>query len=257
MLNYHFRAAMLSIAALMFSCLTPPARAEEAPLTVFAAASLKEALEAVNIAWEKQGKPPARLVLAASGVLARQIEQGAPADLFISADERWMGYLGERRAIRVETRIIIARNSLVLVARAQSARLITLEPGVSAMALTIGGKLVIGDPATVPAGAYAKAALETLGLWEGVQPALVPVENVRVGLALIARGEAETGIVYASDAAIEPRVRIIGRFPPGLHPPVLYPAALTGQARHEDAAAYLAFLQGPEAGAIFRRLGFQ
>ena len=230
---------------------------ERAPLTLFAAASMKEAIDAINEAWKARGHAPARASYAASGPLARQIEQGAPADLFISADEEWMGLLSARRAIRAEARRIIAGNTLVLVAAARSARLVTIEPGLRAEMLHIGGKFAIGDPKSVPAGAYAKAALERLGVWDALQPQLVMVENVRVALALVARGEVETGIVYASDAVAEPKVRVIGQFPPSLHAPIRYPAAITSMSRHPDAPAFLDFLVGPEAREIFRRLGFR
>jgi len=248
----------LAALALAFLVIAPlPARAQErTPLTVFAAASMKEALDAVNDAWKTAGNPPARLSYAASGPLARQIEQGAPADLFISADDAWMDYLQSRGGILPDRRRVIATNRLVVIAGQRSARLVTLEPGMRAEPLHIGGKLAIGDPKSVPAGAYAKAALEQLGIWNSVQPQLVMVENVRVALALVARGEAETGIVYASDAAAEPKVRIIGTFPSRLHPPIRYPAAPVAASRNPDAAAFLAFLGGPEARAIFVRLGF-
>lgn len=250
-----------TFAALLLACLasaTLPVRAQErAPLTLFAAASMKEALDAINEAWKAKGRAPARVSYAASGPLARQIEQGAPADLFISADEEWMGFLSARRAIRSETRRVITGNALVLVAAARSARLVTIEPGLRAETLHIGGKFAIGDPRSVPAGAYARAALERLGVWDTIQPQLVMVENVRVALALVARGEAETGIVYASDAAAEPKVRVIGTFPAPLHPPIRYPAAVTSTSTHPDAAAFLEFLGGPEARGIFRRLGFR
>lgn len=250
-----------TFAAFLLACLAgvplPASAQDRAPLTVFAAASMKEAIDAVIEAWKAGGHAPARASYAASGPLARQIEQGAPADLFISADEEWMGYLATRRGIRAETRRVIAGNALVLVAATRSARLVTIESGLRAEMLHIGGKFAIGDPRSVPAGAYAKAALERLGVWDALQPQLVMVENVRVALALVARGEAETGIVYASDAAAEPKVRVIGAFPAAFHPPIVYPAAVTATGTHPDAAAFLDFLGGPEARGIFRRLGFR
>lgn len=226
------------------------------PLTVFAAASLKDALDAANAAWVATGKPAVRLVLAGSGTLARQIEQGAPADVFISADDRWMDWLVARNAIRTETRRVIARNGLVVIASSHSARLVTIKPGMRAEPLHIGGKIVVGDVKAVPAGTYAKAALESLHLWEAVEPHLVRVENVRVALALVARGEAMTGIVYATDAAAEPKVRVIGTFPANLHPAIRYPAAAIAARSHADALPFLDFLAAAQGQTVLARFGF-
>jgi molybdate transport system substrate-binding protein len=250
------RAFVAAGAAFFLSSL--PVRAQEPaePLTIFAAASLREALDAVNVAWAATGKPAARISYAGSGALARQIEQGAPADLFISASDDWMDLLSARRAIRAETRREILTNRLVIIANRHSARLLTPEPGMRAELLHIGGKLVIGDEKSVPAGTYAKAALERLGIWTDLQPHLVRVGNVRMALALVARGEADTGVVYASDALAEPRVKVIGTIPPALHPPIRYPAAVTGRGFERGATGFLDFLTGPAARTIFARFGF-
>ena len=254
MISRRLLCAMLAASVLLLSPASAQAPAE--PLTIFAAASLKEALEAINLRWIASGKPAARLVFGASGSLARQIEQAAPADLFISADEVWMDYLSSRRNIRADQRRVITTNRLVVIAKVHSARLVTIESGLSANQLHIGSKLAIGDIRAVPAGAYAKAALEKLGLWEAMQPHLVMVENVRVALALVARGEVETGIVYASDAAAEPKVRIIGSFPGSLHPQIRYPAAPVSTSKNLDTPVFLEFLGSPEARIVFSRLGF-
>ncbi len=232
------------------------AQSEAPPLTVFAAASLKEALDALNAAWAALGNAPARLVLAASGVLARQVEQGAPADLFLSADDVWMDWAQTRNLIRPETRRLLAGNRLVVIAPSPSARRLTIAPGIDAAAFHANGKLAIGDPKAVPAGAYAKAALERLDLWDRLQARLVMVENVRMALVLVARGEAETGIVYASDALAEPKVAVIGTIPSEYHPPIRYPAALVSTSKHPQAPAFLAFLASPPAQAILSRFGF-
>jgi len=226
------------------------------PLTIFAAASLRDALDAIAGEWAKQGHPAPRISYAGSGALARQIEQGAPADFFISASEDWMDVLSARRAIRAETRRILTRNRLVVVARAQSARLVTVEPGMKAESLHIGGRIAIGDVKAVPAGTYAKEALDRLGLWEALQPHLVQVENVRVALALVARGEVETGIVYASDAAAEPRVKVIGTVPAAFHKPITYPVALTDRGLRNGGTALLDFLFTPASQALLSRYGF-
>jgi molybdate transport system substrate-binding protein len=243
----------LLLAAMAGLILAAPARAQE-PLTVFAAASLRNVLDAIALEWVKTGQPKPRLVYAASGALARQIEQGAPADLFIAADDRWMDYAVEKKSVDPATRRIIAGNRLVAIGAANATRKLEIAPGLAADTLLAGGRLVVGDEKSVPAGAYAKAVLEKLTLWQGLQPALIRVENVRVALALVARGEVDTGIVYASDAAAEPRVTIIGIFPPSLHPPVRYPAALT--TNNPKGAGFLAFLGSETAQALLVRHGF-
>ncbi len=249
------RFVALALSAAPFAASRRRALASE-PLTIFAAASLRDVLDAIATEWAKLGHPSPRISYAGSGVLARQIEQGAPADLFISASEDWMDTLSARRAIRAETRRIFTRNRLVVVARAQSARLVTVEPGMKAESLHIGSRIAIGDVKAVSAGTYAKEALERLGLWDPLQPHLVQVENVRVALALVARGEVETGIVYASDAAAEPRVRVIGNVPTAFHRPIVYPVALTDRGLRNGGAALLDFLFAPGAQALLARHGF-
>ncbi|TPG57463.1 molybdate ABC transporter substrate-binding protein [Roseomonas nepalensis] len=248
----------LAAAGLAGSCLAPrAARAQEA-LTVFAAASLTDAMRALGEAWRAAGHPPPRLSFAASSALARQIEQGAPADLFASADEAWMDYLEERRLLLEGTRVSPLANSLVLVAPADRAAPVALARGTDLLAL-LGprGRLAVGDPSNVPAGRYARAALTWMGAWDALEPRLARADNVRSALLLVERGEAPLGIVYATDAAASPGVRAVGTFPPESHPPVTYPFALTRRAAGNAAArAFLAFATGPEAAATYGRLGF-
>ena len=207
--------------------------------------------------WPREPKPS--LVFAASSTLARQIEQGAPADLFLSADEQWMDYAEQRGLILPETRRAVLGNALVLIAPADSrAGPVTLTPGAElAKLLGDDGRLAVGDPAHVPAGIYAAAALTSLGLWQALAPRLARAENVRAALLLVERGEAPLGIVYATDAAASRRVRVLGTFPADSHPPISYPFALT-QRGAGNAAAHdlLAYLSGPQAAETWRRYGF-
>ncbi len=241
--------------SLLLAAIAVPARAQSGPLTVFAAASLTDAMRAITQAWEAAGHPAVRLVVAASSTLARQIEQGAPADLFLSADEPWMDYLQQRNLIQDATRTSPLGNRLVLIAPADRPGVVDLTQAAMLARLGTAGRLAVGDPSSVPAGIYAQAALRTLGLWDSLAPRLARAETVRAALLLVERGEAPLGIVYATDAAISPGVRVVADFPAGSHPPITYPFALTRRAG-PDAAAFLAFATGPEAAAIYRRLGF-
>ncbi|MEE4300906.1 MAG: molybdate ABC transporter substrate-binding protein [Pseudomonadales bacterium] len=230
-----------------------PARAD---VTVFAAASLADVLGELTAAWSARGGDPVRLSLAASSTLARQIEQGAPADLYLSANLAWMDRLEQAGLLDPASRRVLARGRLVLVAPADSA----LRAGdVAALlqALPAGARVAIGDPAHVPAGVYAAAALETLGLGGIVARRSAHAADVRSALALVARGEAPLGIVYETDAALTDRVRIVGAFPANSHPPIVYPAARLADAREPRAAdALLGWLASAEARAIWRRHGF-
>ena len=231
------------------------------PLLVFAAASLKTALDAIVAGWTSESGAPVRCSYAASSVLARQLEQGAPADLFASADEPWMDYLQQRGLVAPETRVSPLANALVLVAPADSAaRPLALDRGADLAALLgPNGRLATGDPAHVPAGRYAQAALEWMGQWRALAPRLARADNVRSALLLVERGEAPLGIVYATDAQASRGVRVVGTFPVGSHPPVTYPFAITRRAGGTDARAaraLLAFLTGPETEEVWRRFGF-
>ena len=233
-----------------------PTAAQSTGPTVFAAASLKNALDEVDAAWTAKTGKTVTVSYAASSALVKQIEAGAPADLFISADIPWMNQAAERGLIRPGSRVDLLGNSLVLIAPATAAEAIDLAPGV-ALATKIGdGKIATGDIATVPVGKYAKASLEKLGIWADIEPKIAGTESVRAALALVARGEAKYGIVYATDAKVEPKVAVVGTFPAESHPPIVYPAAITRDSTNPEAAALLDFLGGPEAAKIFAAHGF-
>jgi molybdate transport system substrate-binding protein len=234
------------------ACLIPAARAES--VHVFAAASLKTALDVVGERWKASARKDITMVYAGSASLAKQIAEGAPADLFISADLAWMDDLQSRGLIRPETRRNLLGNTLVLIAPADSVA--DFARPVDLAKLLNGGKLAVADVNSVPAGRYARSALETLGLWASVQSNLAQADNVRAALAFVARGEAPLGIVYGSDAMAEPKVRVLAQFPPGSHLPIVYPVALVAASTNANAAAFLQFLLSPEAGKIFATNGF-
>jgi molybdate transport system substrate-binding protein len=247
-----FRSAVLAllVAVVPFGAV----RAQE--LTVYAAASLTDALNDVAQQWAARGQRAPKFSFAASSTLARQIENGAPADIFASADEEWMNYLAERDLIVKATRVSHLSNRLVLIAPADRARPVDVKPGFDLAGLLGGGRLATGDPSNVPVGRYAQAALTSLGVWHVAEPRLARAENVRAAMALVERGEAPLGIVYATDAVVAPAVRVVGSFPANSHPPVSYPFAIV--ARHDTPAAraLFAFLTGPEARAVYEKRGF-
>ncbi|MBR0670306.1 molybdate ABC transporter substrate-binding protein [Neoroseomonas soli] len=251
------RRLVLVAAAAVSLATMPAARAQEGA-TVFAAASLTDALRALGQEWASRGHPAPRFSFAASSALARQIEQGAPADLFMSADEPWMDYVEQRNLIVNATRESPIGNALVLVAPANAARAVAVERGTDLLILLgPNGRIATGDPAHVPVGRYAQAALTWMGQWDAISPRLARADNVRAALLLVERGEAPFGIVYATDAAASPGVRVAGTFPAGSHPPITYPFALTRRAEgNAQARALLAFLAGPEAVPIWQRFGF-
>ena len=240
--------------------LASPLRAQtaEGP-TVFAAASLTDAMRALGEAWRAKGHPLPRFSFAASSALARQMEQGAPADLFASADEPWMDYVQQRGLIVDATRRSVLANALVLVAPADSRTgAVTLSRGTDLAAL-LGptGRLATGDPAHVPVGKYAQAALTWMGQWDALAPRIARADNVRSALLLVERGEAPFGIVYATDAAASRGVKVVATFPAESHPPVTYPFALAKRAAEDaEAKAFFAFATGPEAAGTYRRFGF-
>ena len=232
-----------------------------APATVFAAASLTDALGAVADAYARAGHPAPRLSFNASSALARQIEQGAPANIFFSADERWMDWLQQRDLLVSGTRRDLLRNALVLIVPKDRARpkrdSITIGPDLDVNAL-LGpdGRIATGDPKSVPVGIYAEQALRKLGLWDKLAPRLAPTENVRAALLLVERGEAAAGVVYATDAAASKGVAVAGRFPESSHDPITYPIALVRGGDMPEARSLLGFLEGPEARQVFDRFGF-
>ena len=231
------------------------AHAQDA-LTVFAAASLKNALDDVDTAYSKKAGVKVVVSYAASSALMKQIEQGAPADVFASADLDWMDYGSRKKVIKNASRLNLLGNRIVLIAPKDS-KLgeVAIGPGFDLAGLAGDGRIVTADMQSVPAGKYAKAALETLGAWAAAAPKFAMTENVRAALALVARGEAALGIVYETDAKVEPNVKIVGRFPPDSHPPIVYPVAATMGAKPE-ADDYLAFLRSRAAKVIFERYGF-
>jgi len=239
----------LIAACLCLLLLSAPARAQD--LLVFAAASLKTALDEIH-----RGQP-VKASYAASSALARQIEAGAPADVFIAADLDWMEYAQQRALIRPQSRTNLLGNRLSLVAPADSKAAITLNAGADLGSL-LGkhGRLAMADMMAVPAGKYGKAALEALKLWPQVSNRVAQAENVRAALALVARGEAPLGIVYRTDAASEPKVRVLADFPASSHPPIIYPAAIIATSKHPGADSYMAGLRAPQAAAILAKNGF-
>lgn len=254
-----FPRAIRTVSALLCALFAPahPALAEPAGPLVLAAASLQESLTAAADAWAARHHPRPVLSFAASSALARQVEAGARADLFVSADSDWADYLQQRGLIAAGSRASLVVNALVLVAPAGSRLRLYPAPGFPlAAALGSGGKLAMADPDAVPAGRYGKQALERFGVWDQVAGQVARAENVRAALALVARGAAPLGVVYATDARAEPAVRVVGVFPAGSHPPIVYPLARLAASTNPDAEAFRRFLLGREAKAIFRRFGF-
>ena len=226
------------------------------PVILFAAASLKNALDRVAKDWESKTSNKATLSFAASSALAKQIESGAPADLFISADLKWMDWVAERNLIDPASRKTLLGNTLVLIAPRDSTVSLKIEKGF-ALADALGdGRLAMGEPSSVPAGIYGKAALTHLRVWDQVSAKVAGAENVRVALAYVSRGETPLGIVYATDAKSDPGVKVVDTFPADSHPPVVYPVAVTASSTNAETKAFLAFLSSPEATKVFEDEGF-
>ena len=233
-----------------------PALAQDKTLTVFAAASMKNALDEVDTAFTAKTGIKIVASYAASSSLAKQIEQGAPADIFVSADTDWMDYATAKKDINEPTRVNLLGNSLVLIApRDSTIDQVTIGAGFDLAKLAGQGRVATGDVKAVPVGKYAKAALEKLGAWQAAEPKFAMAESVRAALTLVARGEAALGIVYSTDAKIEPGVKIVGTFPPDSYPPIVYPVAATATAKPE-AADYLAFLRSSPAKTTLEKYGF-
>ncbi|GEP10686.1 Molybdate-binding protein ModA [Methylobacterium gnaphalii] len=235
---------------------TIPGRAADLPIVIFAAASLKNALDEATAAWGKETGKTVKVSYAGSNALAKQLESGAPADIFWSADQAWMDYAQKSSTIRPDTRTDLLRNAIVLVAAKDSTTAIDLKPGVDVAKALGGGRLAMGNVDAVPAGKYGKAALTHLGAWEGVKDKVAQAENVRAALLLVSRGEAPLGIVYASDAVSEPGVKVVATFPADSHPPIVYPIARTKDSANEDSVALLKWLQSPAARPFFEKQGF-
>ena len=246
--------AAVALGAGLFSA--APAFADDGKLTVFAAASLKNALDAVNEACAAEVGQSAAISYAASSALAKQIEEGAPADVFISADLDWMKYLNEKKLTQPATETQLLGNRIVLVAPADSAATADIKDGFDLAGLLGDGRIAMGNVDSVPAGKYGKAALEKLGAWDGVSGKVAQAENVRAALKLVATGEAPLGIVYQTDAASDPSVKIIGTFPEDSHPPIIYPVGLTAATKDAEAAKFEDCLKTDKARALFEKEGF-
>ena len=244
-------AATIAIAAVPFA-----AQAQDKSITVFAAASMKNALDDVDAAFTKQSGIKVVASYDASSALMKQIEGGAPADVFVSADLKWMDYGSHKKLIKDDTRVNLLGNTLVLIAPKDS-RIdkVTIAPGFDLAKLAGDGRIATGDVKAVPVGIYAQAALEKLGVWSTVEPKMAMTANVRAALVLVARGEAPLGIVYSTDAKVEPGVKVIGTFPEDSHYPIIYPVAATTGAK-PDVTPYLAFLRSQAAKTIFESYGF-
>jgi molybdate transport system substrate-binding protein len=224
-------------------------------ITVFAAASLTNVLQELGDGFTKDASIPVRFSFAASSALARQIENGSRADVFFSADLEWMDYLESRKLIQSATRHDVVGNQLVLIAPTDSKIVLKIQPHF-ALAATLGkGRLATGDPDSVPVGRYAHEALSNLGVWDQVSARLVRADSVRSALAFVDRGEAALGIVYATDALIDKKVRVVDAFPAATHMPIVYPVALTIGAK-TDAAKFLAYIRGPAGSVAFQHYGF-
>jgi molybdate transport system substrate-binding protein len=232
-----------------------PLAAHAADITVFAAASLTDALQEIGKSYQVESGHSVAFSFAASSVLARQIEASGGADMFLSADSDWMNELDKHNLIARDTRRDLLGNRLVLIAPSGRPIALRIAPHFDLYGALGGGRLAIASPDSVPAGKYARAALTTLGVWDSIADHLAPAENVRVTLAYVARGDTPLGIVYTTDALSEPRVRIVGTFPDNSHPPIVYPVALTKEAR-PLARDFLRFLNGAHAQAVFQKDGF-
>jgi molybdate transport system substrate-binding protein len=250
-------AGLLAAVAVLASTSLSPAAAEDRIITVFAAASMKNALDDVDTAFTAEAGVKVVASYAASSALAKQIEQGAPADVFVSADTDWMDYAVSRKTINEPTRVNLLGNSIVLIAPKDSKiDNVTIAMGFDLAKLAGDGRIATGDVRAVPVGKYAKAALTSLGAWQAAEPKFAMAESVRAALTLVARGEAVLGIVYATDAKVEPGVKIVGTFPAGSHPAIVYPVAATTTAK-PAANDYLRFLRSTAAKTIFERYGFR
>jgi molybdate transport system substrate-binding protein len=226
------------------------------PVTVFAAASLKETVEKIAAEWKAETGTEVRLSFAGSSALAKQIEEGAPADVFISADLKWMDHLDKAGKIKSDTRINLLGNRIVLVAPKDTTQSVAIAAGFPLVGLLGDGHLAMANVDAVPAGTYGKAALEKLGVWDSVKDKVAQAENVRAALLLVSRSEAPLGIVYETDARVDPSVKVLDRFPEDSHPAIVYPAAVTADAANAEAASFLAYLQATKAHAIFTEAGF-
>jgi molybdate transport system substrate-binding protein len=248
--------ALLVAAGLAWTAGIQSVSAQDKDVVVFAAASLKNALDDIAGQWQRETGKKVVISYAASNTLIKQIEQGAPADIFISADLDWMDYGQQKDLIRPDSRFNLLGNRLVLISPKDSSVSANIQPGFDLAALLKGGRLAMGNVDAVPAGKYGKASLEKLGVWDSVKDKIAQAESVRAALLFVSRGEAPLGIVYQTDAAADPSVKIVGTFPENTHPPIIYPVALTKESINADAQAFLSYLRSPAARAAFERQGF-
>ena len=252
------RAALAALALVpLIGFAQPPARALAADPIVFAAASLTDALNDIATRYKTATGKTVTISYGASSTLAQQIEQGAPADIFFSADTGWMDDLQMKMQLQNSTRVSLLGNKLVLVAPKASAATVTIAKGMDLVGL-LGkdGKLAMANIASVPAGLYGKASLDSLGLWDSVSARVVQADNVRAALAFVTSGEAPLGIVYTTDANAEPKVTVVGNFPDDSHPPIIYPVALTASSKNPDAKAFYDFLKSDMAKQAYLKQGF-
>lgn len=245
------------VLGIMFGGVFQAAAQDQGEVIVFAASSLRNALDDAGAAWSQAEGKTVTFSYAGSSALARQIEEGAPADVFISADLDWMAHLDQRNLIRAGTEIRLLGNRIVLIAHGDGDAEIEIVPGFGLDELLGEERLAMANVDAVPAGRYGKAALEALGVWNAVEEKVAQAENVRAALMLVALGEAPFGIVYQTDAAAESGVRIVGVFPEETHPPIIYPAAVTAESANTDADLFLEFLQSSTARDIFETHGFE
>ncbi|MGO8919902.1 MAG: molybdate ABC transporter substrate-binding protein [Stellaceae bacterium] len=248
------RLVAVVVAGLLTALHARAAAAEE--LMVLAAATVKNALDQVAVAYRSGGGTMVQISYGPSPALVKQLEAGAPADLFLSADPDWMDDAAAKGLIRKETRVDLLSSRLVLIAPAGSAISTDIKPGFPLAQLLGDGRLAMCDPMMMPAGRYGRASLQSLGVWPAVEGHVANANSVRAALAYVSRGEAPLGVVFDTDAAIDPGVRIVGMFPRDSHPPIVYPAAITAASRNPEAPKLLAFLQSADAKAIFVRLGY-
>jgi molybdate transport system substrate-binding protein len=233
-----------------------PAHAQSRDLLVFGAASLKNALDDADAQYQRDSGRKVVVSYGASSALAKQIEGGAPADIFISADLDWMDYVAQRKLIKADTRFNLLGNKLVLIEAADRSIALSIGPNFPLAQALGDGRLAMADPAAVPAGKYGKAALEALGVWASVAGKIAPAQDVRAALLFVSRGEAPLGIVYQTDAAADKGVKIVAAFPESTHPPIIYPLAVTATSANPEAAAYVQFLKSPAARPAFEKQGF-
>jgi molybdate transport system substrate-binding protein len=253
----HLGQVLIALICFSLSLAVLPQRSDAADkIVVFAAASMKNALDAANAAFIQQAGGDVTTSYAASSALAKQIESGAPADVFISADLDWMDYLAQKKLIKPDTRFNLLGNRIVLVAAKDKAKSVDIKPGFDLAGILGGGRLAMGSVDSVPAGKYGKAALEKLDVWSSVSDKVAGAESVRAALALVSRGEAPYGIVYQTDAAADPTVAVVGTFPTDTHPPIIYPVAIVGDSKNPATSAYLEFLKSDKAAPFFQSQGF-